>query len=360
MICESLDYYNFRNIESAHIELSPGVNVFYGGNAEGKTNAVEGIYLFAGGRSFRAHSDAEMIRFGTNTGGIRLVYSDRTGRSSLEFGVLPNGRRSCKKNGGSVSRLSEFVGSFHAVLFCPEHLAIVKDGPSVRRSFLDMALSQLSPVYLSSLQRYHTLLRQRNALLKKRMFSCKGADAEFSDSIYVWSAQLAREAAFISESRSRYVDRLCGKARALLSDMSGGREEISLSYTGPYDEGWYLERLTSSLDREIRLGGTACGIHRDDMGIRISGREARSYASQGQQRSAALCIKLGEGDIIRDETGEQPVYLLDDILSELDEGRRRYILSGICDKQVIITGCSGDVGGDRRFLVRGGTYTVTD
>ena len=166
MICESLDYYNFRNIEAAHIDLCPGINVLYGENAEGKTNAIEGIYLFAGGRSFRAHSDAEMIRFGENTGGIRLCYSDRTGKGSLEFAVLPSGRRSCKKNGGAVSRLSEFVGCFHAVLFCPEHLAIVKDGPAVRRSFLDMALSQLSPVYLSSLQRYHMLLRQRNALLK--------------------------------------------------------------------------------------------------------------------------------------------------------------------------------------------------
>lgn len=182
MICESLDYYNFRNIETAHINLCPGINVLYGENAEGKTNAIEGIYLFAGGRSFRAHSDAEMIRFGENTGGIRLCYSDRTGKGSLEFAVLPSGRRSCKKNGGAVSRLSEFVGCFHAVLFCPEHLAIVKDGPAVRRSFLDMALSQLSPVYLSSLQRYHMLLRQRNALLKKRMFSGRGLDSEFSDS----------------------------------------------------------------------------------------------------------------------------------------------------------------------------------
>ena len=183
MICESLDYYNFRNIETAHIDLCPGINVLYGENAEGKTNAIEGIYLFAGGRSFRAHSDAEMIRFGENTGGIRLCYSDRTGKGSLEFAVLPSGRRSCKKNGGAVSRLSEFVGCFHAVLFCPEHLAIVKDGPAVRRSFLDMALSQLSPVYLSSLQRYHVLLRQRNALLKKRMFSGRGLDSEFSDSL---------------------------------------------------------------------------------------------------------------------------------------------------------------------------------
>lgn len=357
MICESLDYYNFRNIETAHIDLCPGINVLYGENAEGKTNAIEGIYLFAGGRSFRAHSDAEMIRFGENTGGIRLRYSDRVGTGTLEFAVLPSGRRSCKKNGCAVSRLSEFVGCFHAVLFCPEHLAIVKDGPAVRRSFLDMALSQLSPVYLSSLQRYHVLLRQRNALLKKRLFSGRGPDSEFADSIYVWSAQLAHEAAYISLARSEYVERLCGKARALLSDMSGGREEIAMSYTGPQDEAWFLEKLTGSLEREIKLGGTIGGIHRDDMGIRIGGREARSFASQGQQRSAALCIKLGEGEIICDEVGEQPVYLLDDILSELDEGRRRYILSGIRRGQVIITSCSADVGGDRRFLVRGGTYT---
>lgn len=360
MICESIDYYNFRNIEFAHIEFSSGVNVFYGNNAEGKTNAVEGIYLFAGGRSFRAHSDCEMIRFGEKTCGIKLVYRDKSGKGTLEFGILPNGKRSCKKNGVSVSRLSEFVGCFHAVLFCPEHLSIVKDGPSVRRSFLDMAISQLSPVYLASLQRYHMILRQRNSLLKQKMFSGGSIDKNFSLSVEVWSDQLAKEAAYLSKVRYEYVEKLCKKASYILSDMTSGKDEISLLYPDPYDEDSFFDKLSSSLEREVRTGGTLYGIHKDDMVIKVGGRDARSFASQGQQRSSALSLKLAEGEIIRDDIGEYPVFLLDDILSELDENRKKYIMDGLRDRQTVITSCGNEIGGDRRFFVSGGTYTVAD
>lgn len=359
MICESIDYYNFRNIEFAHIELSPGVNVFYGNNAEGKTNAVEGIYLFAGGRSFRAHSDGEMVRFGERACGIKLGYRDKNGSGTLEFGILPNGKRSCKKNGFSVSRLSEFVGCFHAVLFCPEHLSVVKDGPSARRSFLDMAISQLSPVYLASLQRYHMILRQRNSLLKQKMFSGGNIDKNFSLSVEVWSEQLAREAAYISKVRYAYVEKLCKRSAYILSDMTSGKDEISLLYPEPYGEEVFFEKLSSSLEREVRMGGTLYGIHKDDMIIKIGGRDARSFASQGQQRSSALSLKLAEGEIIKDDIGEYPVFLLDDILSELDESRKKYIMDGLKDRQTVITSCGNEIGGNRRFFVSGGTYTVT-
>lgn len=360
MICEGIDYFNFRNIEKAHIDFSPGVNVFYGNNAEGKTNAIEGIYLFAGGRSFRAHSDSEMVRFGERVCGVRLSYSDASGKNTLEFSVLPSGKRSCKKNGARISKLSEFVGNFHAVLFCPEHLSIVKEGPAVRRAFLDMAISGLSAVYLSSLQRYHTILRQRNSLLKHRMFSGRGVDSEFADTIEVWSEQLAHEAAYISSTRTEYVEKLGALAADILSDMTSGHDSMSVSYSGPVGEDVFFERLTSSLEREVKMGSTLYGIHRDDMTVKIDGREAKSFASQGQQRSAALSLKLAEGEIIKNSIGEYPVFLLDDILSELDDDRKGYILGGMNDRQVIITGCDGGISGDKRFYVRKGSYTVTE
>ena len=360
MICKSIEYFNFRNIESAHIEPSPGVNVFFGNNAEGKTNAVEGIYLFSCGRSFRAHADSEMIRFGEKKCFVKLVYSDLSGEKKLDFSMLANGKRSCRKNGIQLSRLSEFVGNFHAVLFCPEHLSIVKEGPSVRRSFLDMAISQLSPVYLGTLQRYNSILRQRNSLLKQRMFSGKGVDREFTDMIEIWSDQLAEEAEYISKARYEYVKKLEEKTKAVLSDMTQKKDSIEISYSKPVDKSVFFEKFTSSLDREIKAGGTLYGIHRDDMTIKVNVKDARSFSSQGQQRSAALAMKLSEGEIVRDDIGEYPVFLLDDILSELDDSRKSYILKGLSERQVIITSCGNDIGGEKRFYVSGGRYSLAE
>ncbi len=360
MICKSIEYFNFRNIESARIEPSHGVNVFFGNNAEGKTNAVEGIYLFSCGRSFRAHSDSEMIKFGEKKCFVKLVYSDASGEKKLDFSVLSNGKRSCRKNGVRLSRLSEFVGNFHAVLFCPEHLSLVKEGPSVRRSFLDMAISQLSPVYLGTLQRYNAILRQRNGLLKQRLFTGKGIDKEFTDMIEVWSDQLSGEAEYISKARFEYVEKLEEKTKAILSDMTGKKDNIEISYPTPVEKAVFFEKFISSLERELKAGGTLYGIHRDDMTIRVNEKDARSFSSQGQQRSAALAMKLSEGEIVRDNIGEYPVFLLDDILSELDDGRKKYILEGLSGRQVIITSCGNDIGGEKRFYVTAGSYNLTE
>ena len=360
MICKSIEYFNFRNIESARIEPSPGVNVLFGNNAEGKTNAVEGIYLFSCGRSFRAHADSEMIRFGEKKCFVKLIYCDSTGEKKLDFSLLANGKRSCRKNGIQLSRLSEFVGNFHAVLFCPEHLSLVKEGPSVRRSFLDMAISQLSPVYLGTLQRYYSVLRQRNGLLKQRLFSGKEVDREFRDMIEIWSDQLAKEAEYISKARYEYVMKLEEKTKVILSDMTQKKDNIEITYPDPVEKAVFFERFTSFLERELKAGGTLYGIHRDDMKIKLNEKEARSFSSQGQQRSAALAMKLSEGEIVRDNIGEYPVFLLDDILSELDDNRKRYILDGLLERQVIITSCGKDIGGEKRFYVNAGSYNLTE
>ena len=387
---------DFRNIESADIALSPGVNVFLGNNAQGKTNLLESLYLFAAGRSHRTSHERDMVRFGqpyfelsletsavditrigrsragyvqsaagTNDGG-RAEYTQSAAdttdgaqtefprsdlpirRRELGFKVFAEGtrKRECKKN-GVVVPLTELIGAFRAVLFCPEHLSIVKSGPAERRSFLDIALCQLKPVYLKSLARHNRILKQRNALLKQ--LADGNGDRELLE---VASDQLAREAAHIFTARRNYIRALDIEMKRFFSDLgevTGESEQPSLVYhsslgddceldeSGAYK--CYLERLTSNTAREEAAGATLYGSHKDDIIIRLDGRDARLYASQGQQRSLALSMKLGEGQISRSETGDEPVYLFDDVLSELDPRRQLFLLSKL-RSQVIMTACT--------------------
>lgn len=336
MYCERIAYYQFRNIESADLVFSPEVNVFCGDNAQGKTNALEGIYLMAQGRSFRTVREKDMIRFGQEQSAVKLWFFQDGEISTLEMRLFANGKRQCFFNGVPLRRLSEFIGHFRAVVFCPEHLSIVKDGPSVRRSFLDMALSQLSPVYLHTLQEYGKILSQRNAMLKQ----CREYSMQFAQIMEPWSVQLAERAEKISEQRQVYLDRLQCYLTDIFADMTSGHEVPKLRYTDRKTKEEYLSLLQNNLEREIRQQITLYGIHRDDYEIRLNDREARLFASQGQQRSIALAMKLSEGEISRDMTGQYPVFLLDDIFSELDAYRRSYITNGLKGRQVIITSCN--------------------
>ena len=387
---------DFRNIESADISLAPGVNVFLGNNAQGKTNLLESLYLFAAGRSHRTSHERDMVRFGqpyfelsletsavdvtrigrsrtgyvqsavgTNDGGRAEYTQSAAGtndsgqtesprsdlpirRRELGFKVFAEGtrKRECKKN-GVVVPLTELIGAFRAVLFCPEHLSIVKSGPAERRSFLDIALCQLKPVYLKSLSRHNRILKQRNALLKQ--LADGNGDSELLE---VASDQLAREAAHIFTARRNYVRALDIEMKRFFLDLcevTGESEQPSLVYhsslgddceldeSGAYK--CYIERLSANTAREEAAGATLYGSHKDDIIIRLDGRDARLYASQGQQRSLALSMKLGEGQISRSETGDEPVYLFDDVLSELDPRRQLFLLSKL-RSQVIMTACT--------------------
>jgi DNA replication and repair protein RecF len=272
-------------------------------------------------------------------------------------------RRVIEMNGVRISKLSEMIGAFRAVLFCPEHLSLVKEGPSMRRSYLDVAISQFRPVYLRSLQRYYAVLEQRNKLIK-------GAEEDrhlFDSTVDLWSAQLAHEAAIIASYRERYVKTVHRAVSDIIKEMSGEKEEIEISYAGSAkleeysdisaNEERFLHLLTSHHDREIGAGSTLWGIHKDDIDIKINGKEARRFASQGQQRSIALAMKLAEGDICKVETGDFPVLLLDDVLSELDGKRREYLLSSVAGRQVIMTTCEdGDFGDVNKITVENGRY----
>ena len=362
MTVTEVRYRDFRNIPEARIELSPGVNVFLGNNAEGKTNALEGIYLMAAGKSFRTPREREMVRFGQPFFEVALDMRDARRDQELTFRVYSaesSKRRECRRNGAPVTRLSELVGVFRAVLFCPEHLAIVKAGPSERRSFLDIALCQLRPVYLSSLARHNKILAQRNALLKQL-----GDGYGDAGLLEVYSEQLARESAQIYAARRSYIERLGGYMRRFfeeLGESSERGEKPALKYKNsiktdePSDEkeifAAYYKALTSNTAREIAAGASLYGSHKDDVEILLNGREARLYASQGQQRSLALAMKLGEGEISMEYSGEHPVFLFDDVLSELDPGRQKFLLSRLGERQVIMTACTPPpFAGDARFI----------
>ncbi|MBR6782762.1 MAG: DNA replication/repair protein RecF [Clostridia bacterium] len=360
-VCHGIDIRNFRNIESASVTFAEGVNLLHGDNAQGKTNLLEAIYFTALGKSFRPVKEAELIRFGEESAHVVNRFSDSVRSQTLSVKLFSgHGRRVVEQNGLKIGRMSEMVGAFRVVLFCPEHLSLIQGGPELRRNYLNVALSQLRPVYLQGLQRYNKLLKERNALLKRASEDM----ATFKATEPMWSAQLAREAALITVHRARYVKQVNDHVRACFADMMKkyeiGEELPVLTYQPTLGGDWleshagdpdpftdpkrleerYLELLTTRHDREIGAGATLWGVHKDDVRIYLNGRPARLYASQGQQRSLALAMKLAEGWVSAYESGgDMPVFLFDDVLSELDTHRRNYLVQEMRGRQVIMTAC---------------------
>ena len=362
MIIKRFSAESFRNIEKCDIEFSPGVNLIHGKNAEGKTNAVEGIYIFSRGKSFRAREDRELVSFGKEGFRIEIEYEDRSGLNKLEYSLFGKERRR-RKNGYKISRVTEMIGSFRTVLFFPDDLGLVKMGPDERRSFLNVAISQCYPAYLKCYSDYKTSLENRNAILKA---SSKGLYYDKNE-LEAWSLSMAEYSADIYAFRKSYIEKLEKYAKEIMKDISDGKEELSLFYKCDVEEAadrekakaFYQKKLTENLERECIVGQSLYGPHRDDIEIMINGKPARYFASQGQQRSVVLALKLSEGEVSREICGEYPVFLFDDVLSELDEKRRRYILEGIGERQIIITSCETDMTdlfADRIIEVSGGSY----
>ena len=368
MYCKRIRVRDFRNIVEADVSFCDGVNVLVGENAQGKTNMLEAIFYASVGRSFRAAHNVQMIRFGADNADILLDFKDSKREQNIHVRIFHDKQKLLEKNGIRAQRLSDVMGSFRAVLFCPEHLSLIKDGPSERRAYLDMAISRMYPMYIHSLQKYNYALKQRNALLKTAYFDKQ----TFDDTVELWNIQLAHEAAVISDMRLDYIRRAEVYINKFFSEMTGGAETPKVIYDGSSGqkeeeyadrektEKKYLELLCSSYDREISAGATLWGIHKDDLDISLNGKSARIYASQGQQRSLALAMKLAEGEICKEEFGDQPVFLFDDVLSELDNTRRDYLINRMSGKQVIITTCEPDalcaLTGGVKIMVDNGRY----
>ena len=346
---------NFRIIADQRFDFTDGVNLIKGNNAQGKTTVLEAIYVFARGRSFRTRNEAEIIAFDQDGADIDRVYEDRQRKNTMSVSYKREENRKLYKNGIQINKTSEFLGNFRAVLFTPDHLSLIKSAASDRRLFLDIALSQIEPKYIGYLKRYSLLLSQRNALLKER-----NADSEASKLLFETLAeQMAPVAASITGLRCRYCEKLTEHITNYFESMTDGAEvtdtvyESCISADGAVlkDEkettALYERKFMDSLSREINLKTSLFGIQKDDIDIKLNGYSSRKYCSQGQQRSLAIALKLAEGDISAEATGEYPVYLLDDISGELDSKRNSFFMSQLKDRQIIITSCTARNG--KRF-----------
>lgn len=350
---------NFRNILSCFVAFQPGVNVLLGQNAQGKTNALECLYLFARGKSFRGATDKELVRFGERGFSAEIRFFDGKREQSLAYRYY-DGARKRMRNGGEVEKVSDLLGHFRAVLFCPDHLQFAKGGPEERRNFLNIAISQLDRSYIGYYASYKKVVDNRNYLLKNAQKGLYYSEEELD----IWTAQMAQLSAKIAILRKGYVERLKQYAPLHMSCLSGEREQLTLDYEslvqGSTEEEMteqYLLAFREARRREMAAGCSLFGVHRDDLRLTICGTDVRNFASQGQQRSVVLALKLAEGDVSRDICGESPVYLFDDVLSELDENRRRYILTSQDDRQMIVTSCEKDLFADAHpIFVSGGVF----
>ena len=337
MYIKSLQLLNYRNYKNLAIELGQNVNVFMGDNAQGKTNVLEAIYYCAFAKSHRTNKDKELISVNEDRSFIRLEVAKNRLDKRIDINILKDGKKAISINSIKVSKISELVGTFNVVMFSPEDLRIVKESPGVRRKFIDMELCQLNSKYYYNLVQYNKVLVERNTILKQR-----NVDESMLD---VYDMQLAQYGEFIINSRLNYMEKLNLYSENIHRDITSGKEEIEFKYMSTVKnleniEQSLIEQLKSYRRRDIEKRTTSVGPHRDDFTILLNNMDSKIYGSQGQQRTAVLTIKFASLRIIKELTGEFPVLLLDDVLSELDFNRKAYVLRSIQEIQSIIT-CTG-------------------
>lgn len=322
---------NFRNYNEQQIILNPHINVFYGNNAQGKTNILESIFLCGFGKSFRTSKEKEMIQLGKDYTQVELQYqkSDRSGKIKI---LLAN-KKQIEVNGVKIKRLSELVGNLNLVIFTPDDIQILKNGPAERRRFLDMMIGQLRPNYVYTLNLYLKTLEQRNNYLRQIKEENKPEEM-----LEIWDEKLAEYAVTIWKYRNEFIEKLKQKIKVIHKQITNEKEELKIEYLSECENKEnYLELLKQRRKLDIIKGFTTKGIHRDDFKAFINEKEVGIYGSQGQHRTSILTLKLAELYVIYDEIGEYPILLLDDFMSELDENRRKSFLQYIKDTQVIIT-----------------------
>lgn len=371
MWIDSISFENFRNIVAGILRPKPGVNLIYGDNAQGKTNIVEGIWLLSGEKSFRfgRESDIPRLDMDRETGRCRIhaqIFSEER-EQVLDYILHP--RRQILRNDIPLPRRSALSGTLCCVVFSPSHLSLIKDGPAERRAFLDSAICQLRPQYSKVLADYQRALAQRGSLLREIP-----KNRYMEDMLDVWDSHIVRLGKMILSTRYSYLRRLREFAAGFHQGISSGQEQLSIRYqVGGFGEGidpaadkeqlgqMLHDALLRCRQEDIRAAATGVGPHRDDMEIGINGISARSFASQGQQRSAVLSLKLAECEMIRETAGSAPVVLLDDVMSELDRRRRAYLLDKMEGRQVFITACDDSLLGETAsaglFYVSGGVIT---
>lgn len=334
----SLELKNFRNYPYALVEFDDGLNVLYGKNASGKTNMLESVFLCSVFHSPRTTKDKEMILLGQSKAQIKLNIDKKFRKHSICLQIDEQGKKKVAVDGIPVNRAGELLGVFGVVFFSPDEMKLVKESPNERRRFLDVGLSQQQKAYFLALQRYNKTLKQKNNLLKEYKFN-----PNIDDMLDVWDLGLAKEGAVIIRKRMEYIATLNDAAGKFHSALSSEKEVLTLSYecgakTEKSDlQNELYEAIVAARQKDKELGFSTVGPHRDDIKIEINGKDSRKFASQGQQRTIALAMKLGEVVIYKNEIGEPPVLLLDDVLSELDNTRQTLLLEMTKGFQTILT-----------------------
>ena len=337
MYIKELKVKNFRNYKDLAIEFDKRVNLITGQNAQGKTNMIEALYMSSMGRSFRTNHDNEMIRFGEESAYIKVLAEKEYVSTKVEVLLSKAIKKAIKKDGSSVRKTAELLENIIIVIFSPDDLRIVKDEPEKRRRFIDRELSQIKPAYYDAFMKYRRALNERNSYLK--------SDDIKESMLDIWDDGLIRYGALVMKYRNEFIEDISRLSSKIHSRITNGKEALSLVYqpninyaesTDMQEE--LIEReLMASRDRDIRTGTTTKGPHKDDFSFIIDNINVRNYGSQGQQRTSALSLKLAELDLIKRETGENAILLLDDVMSELDEERREYLIRALSENQIFIT-----------------------
>lgn len=354
MFIQHLKINQFRNYQNADVKLIEGINIFYGDNAQGKTNLLESLYVAAYGKSFRSKNSDDLILNGCERGSIEVAYSKNYTNGAVKAVFERTGLRYLYANNHQQIKRVDYIGHIHVVLFSPEDLRLVKEGPQERRLFIDRELSHINKVYLDQLMKYNKVLKQRNTLLKTIKNTLL-----LESQLDVWDSQLVYYGSRIIVKRQQFIQRINALSRLIHKKITFGKEQLEIVYESSISnelndlkavESKLLEQVKKAFENDFRRGFTTVGPHRDDMAISINQIDTRRFGSQGQQRTAALSLKLSELEIIKEEIGEYPILLLDDVMSELDQNRQHFLLETIKNIQTILT--TTDINNlDERYLV---------
>lgn len=335
MYVKSLDLLNFRNYEKLSLTLDPGINIFYGANAQGKTNILEAVYLAGTSKSHRGTRDRDMIRMGESEAHIRMHVDKNDSDYRIDMHLRKNKSKGIAIGGVPIRRAGELFGIVNIVFFSPEDLNIIKNGPSERRRLVDRILCEIDRIYMSDLTQYGKCLNQRNRLLHDLYFN-----PSLESELPVWDEQLVNYGCRIIAKREEFVRMLENIASEIHTELTGEKERLTLVYEPNVTVEEFADKVARSRDADRKIKSTTVGPHRDDVCIKVNDMDLRLYGSQGQQRTTAISLKLSEIRIIEERIRNKPVLLLDDVLSELDRDRQNYLLGNIRDIQTLIT-CTG-------------------
>ena len=361
MIIKSIEIENYRNYDKQEIVFDEKTNIIFGDNAQGKTNILEAVFISGTTKSHRGSKDGEIVGFGKEDAFIRALYEKNGVEQKVNMQLRSKKKKSVFVNGQPLKRAAELMGLVNIVIFSPEDLGIIKSGPALRRRFMDMQLCQLDKSYLYDLTNYNKIVGQRNKLLKSM-----GKMKEISDTIDVWDEQLVFYGTKVIKRRKKFINDLCPVMKKINSDISGRDDRFNVIYDMDCSDEEYGDRLKKNKEKDLIYKTTSVGPHRDDLKFFINDIDIRVFGSQGQQRTAALALKLSEVEFVKMNIGDTPILLLDDVLSELDSNRQNFLLSSIKDIQTIIT-CTGlddfiknRFTIDKCFYVKNGKIEVKD